>query len=85
MRRGHWIVGLFGGILLGLALDALLVVFGALPVESILLVIIPIAGLVLGLLLGFTAPFGARSAAPPPVLTAPPPPPPPPPPAPSGA
>ena len=60
MRRGHPALGGFAGFLFGLSLDVTLLVFGVLRLDSILLVILPVALLLLGVLWGVWAPFGAR-------------------------
>ena len=63
MRRTHPVLGGFAGFLLGLSLDITLLVFTVVRLDSILLVILPVALLLLGILWGMWAPFG-RSAAP---------------------
>ncbi len=59
---GHPILGAFGGffLLLFLALD--LVLFGVIPFNSPLVTILPVAGIVAGVLWGYWAPLGSRTA-----------------------
>jgi multisubunit Na+/H+ antiporter MnhB subunit len=71
--RGRPILGFFGGLLFGVAVALALLVFGVLALDSIVLVVIPIVGLVVG----FTAPFGRHRPPPSPAVTPPPAPPPP--------
>jgi hypothetical protein len=71
--HGRPILGFFGGLFFGLAVALTLLLFGVLALNSIWLVIVPIAGVVLGLVLGFTAPFGRHRPPPRPASTPPPP------------
>lgn len=58
--RGHPILGAFGGFFFFLSADLVLLTFGVVNLGSIVLTILPIAGLVLGLIIGITSPFGSR-------------------------
>jgi hypothetical protein len=67
--RGRPILGGISGFFFGLFLGVTLLSFGILPLNSPLLTFLPIIGLVLGLVLAFTAPIprrggGGGSAAP---------------------
>jgi hypothetical protein len=61
-RRTHGILGAFAGFLLGLGLSLVLLVTATIPLDSILLVILPIALLVLGAVWGKIAPIGRGGA-----------------------
>jgi len=66
-RRGHPILGAIAGFLFGLFLGLTLLVAGVLALDSILLVVLPLALLVLGIVWGVAAPLGRPpSTAPPP-------------------
>jgi hypothetical protein len=54
------VLGVLAGLIAGLSLGVALVVFGVLALDSTMLVVIPIAGVVLGLVLGLTGPLGSR-------------------------
>lgn len=60
MRSGHPILGSVAGLVFGLSLAVTLLVFGVLPLDSIIVAILPVAGLVLGLIWGKVAPLGGR-------------------------
>ncbi len=62
-RRGRPFRGALSGLLFGGFLGADLFVFGVVPLDSAVLTLAPVLGLAVGLVLGFTAPFG--TAAPP--------------------
>ena len=62
--RGRPVLGLLSGVVAGVALGVVLLVFGVLALDSSVLVVLPIAGLVLGLALGLLGPFGSRSPQP---------------------
>ena len=62
--RGRPVLGLLSGVVAGVALGVVLLVFGVLALDSSVLVVLPIAGLVLGLALGLFGPFGSRSPRP---------------------
>lgn len=73
-RRGRPVMGAIMGLLFGLFFALALVFQGTLRLDSNLVAILPIAGLLLGLLLGIAAPLGRRPVAPasPPAETRPP-------------
>lgn len=56
-------LGAISGLLLGLLVSLDLLVFEVRPLDTIGIVVIPLAGLVLGLILGVTALFGRRKGA----------------------
>jgi hypothetical protein len=56
--KGRPILGSFSGFFFGLFLGATLFLFGVIALNSDLLLIIPILGIVLGLALAWWAPFG---------------------------
>lgn len=58
--RGRPVLGGISGFFFGLFLGITLLSFGILPLNSIFLTLLPIIGLVLGLVLAFTAPLGRR-------------------------
>lgn len=62
-RRGRPVLGVISGLLLGLLVSLDLLVFEVRALDTIGIVVIPLAGLVLGLILGLTAPFGRRKGA----------------------
>ena len=57
-RRGRPVLGGISGFFFGLFLGITLLSLGILPLDSILLTLLPIIGLALGLVLAFTAPLG---------------------------
>lgn len=57
-RRGHPVLGALAGFLFGLSLDLVLLSFGVVGLESILITILPFAFLIIGILLGLAAPLG---------------------------
>ena len=57
-RRGRPLLGAFAGLFLGLFVALDLILFGVLPLESGLVWVIAVAGIVLGVALGVWAPFG---------------------------
>lgn len=59
MMKGRPILGVVGGFLFGLFGGATLVLFGAIPLHSDLLWILPLLGLLVGLILAAWAPFGS--------------------------
>jgi hypothetical protein len=61
--KGHPILGVISGFFFGLFLGATLFMFGFIPLHSPLLWILPLVGIVLGLLMAAWAPFGSGSAA----------------------
>jgi multisubunit Na+/H+ antiporter MnhB subunit len=64
-RRGRPVLGVIAGLFFGLSIGLVLLVFGVLALDSTVLVILPIAGVVVGLVLALVAPLGGRSASPP--------------------
>jgi hypothetical protein len=67
--QGRPILGVISGFLFGLLLGVTLFLFGALPLDSVWLLILPVLGIALGLIMAAWAPFGSRepaSAQPPP-------------------
>ena len=62
--RGRPVLGVIAGLVAGVALAVALLVFGLLALDSSVLVVLPIAGVVLGLVVGLTGPLGSRSAQP---------------------
>mgnify|MGYP001817073411 CR=1 FL=1 len=60
-RRGRPLLGAFAGLFLGLFVALDLILFGLLPLESGLVWVIAVAGIVLGVALGVWAPFGRGS------------------------
>ena len=60
--KTHSVFGGFAGLFFGLFLAISLLVFGALPLDSIILLILPLAFLVIGLVWGKLAPLGGGSA-----------------------
>lgn len=71
--KGHPILGVIAGFFFGLFLYFTLWLFGVIPLHSDLGIILPIAGIVLGLVMAWWAPLGSGGEEPPP-MTAPPPP-----------
>jgi hypothetical protein len=65
-RRGRPVLGALSGFCFGLFLGITLLSFGVLPLDSSLLSILPLLGLVAGLVLAFTAPIPRRGASAPP-------------------
>ena len=59
--KGRPFLGAISGLIFGLGLALLLLGLGALPLESILITILPPAGLLFGLVLGLWAPAGRRA------------------------
>lgn len=72
--KGHPILGAISGFFFGLFLYLSLWLWGAIPLHSDLGIILPILGIVLGLVIAWWAPFGGGSSeqpAPPPVNPSP--------------
>ena len=61
-RHTHGVLGAFAGFLLGLGLSMTLLVLSVLRLDSILLVILPVALLILGAVWGKIAPLGRGAA-----------------------
>ena len=59
--RGRPILGAFGGLLLGLGLSVVLLTTRVVASDSIVLVVLPLALLVLGIVWGIAAPLGPRT------------------------
>jgi multisubunit Na+/H+ antiporter MnhB subunit len=59
--RGRPILGVISGFLFGISLALTLIVAGVLPLNSILVTLLPLLGIVLGLVLAGWAPFGKGS------------------------
>jgi hypothetical protein len=59
MMKGRPILGIVAGFLFGLFGGATLILFGVIPLHSDLLWILPLLGLLLGLILAAWAPFGS--------------------------
>ena len=60
--KGHPILGTISGFLFGLFLGVTLFMYGAIPLHSPLIWILPLVGIVLGLVMAAWAPFGSASA-----------------------
>ena len=60
--RGRPILGAVAGLFLGLVLGADLLLLKVIASDSILLVLLPVVGLVVGIALGAVAPLGRRRA-----------------------
>ena len=60
--KGRPILGVISGFFFGLFLGITLWLFGALPLNSDLLLILPLLGIVLGLVMAWWAPFGKTSS-----------------------
>ena len=63
-RRGRPILGAVAGFFCFLGLTALLLTFGVFDLGSIVVGILPLAGIVVGIVIGLVAPFGGGSMAP---------------------
>ena len=61
MKNGHPIVGGISGLVFGLGAGLALLAFTVVSLSSVVLLIVPIAGLVLGIAWGVWAPLGAAS------------------------
>jgi hypothetical protein len=77
--KGHAILGVISGFLFGLFLGVTLFLFGVIPLSSQWLWILPLLGILLGLVMAAWAPFGkgaapqaAPAAMPPPPAAVPP-------------
>ena len=69
--KGRPILGVISGFFFGLLLYVTLWLWGVIPLHSDLGLILPIAGIVLGLVMAWWAPFGGGSDEPPPVTSPP--------------
>lgn len=63
-RRGHPVRGAITGFLFGVLVFIDLAIFKVAPPSTLTMIGLPAVGLVLGIALGFTAPFGRRKATP---------------------
>ena len=61
MRRRRPVLGIFSGIVFGVCTSLSLALFGVVALDSIVLSIVPVLGLVLGVVLGFR-PLGSADA-----------------------
>ena len=61
-RRGHPILGTLSGLILGISVTALLLSTSTIALNSIIVLIAPIVGIVGGLALALVAPWGGRGA-----------------------
>jgi hypothetical protein len=61
-QRGHPVRGAIAGLLFGLSISLDLVIFGVVALDAAVLALIPLLGIVAGILLGVMAPMGRRSA-----------------------
>ena len=59
-RRGRPVLGAVAGFFFGVALGVAALVFGVLALDSVVLVVLPLVGILLGVALGVTAPLGGR-------------------------
>ncbi len=64
-NRGRPVLGAVSGFFLGLFLGLDLLFFGVIPLDSIVITVLPVLGLVAGLVLAFVAPLGRPKASPP--------------------
>jgi hypothetical protein len=62
-RRGRPVLGAFAGLFFGLSIAMLLVLFGAVTLDTGLLIVLPLLFLVLGVVWGFLAPLSPRGGA----------------------
>jgi hypothetical protein len=60
-RRGHPILGVFGGLIFGFGLAVLLQQAGLYPLNAISGYVVPVVLAILGFILGRTAPFGSKA------------------------
>jgi hypothetical protein len=66
--RGRPVFGAISGLLFGLFVALDLILFGLVPLDSVLALVLPVVGLVLGIVVGVTTPLGRgrdATAAPP--------------------
>lgn len=60
--KGRPILGVMSGFMFGLFLGPTLFLWGVIPLHSNLIVILPLAGIVLGLVMAWWAPFGRKTS-----------------------
>ncbi len=60
--KGRPILGVISGFMFGLFLGPTLFMWGVIPLHSNLIVILPIVGIVLGLVMAWWAPFGRKTS-----------------------
>jgi hypothetical protein len=60
--RRHPFLGLFAGLLLGLGIAVMLVIYGVVPISILVLVGLLVGGAALGLVLAYLAPARRRGA-----------------------
>jgi hypothetical protein len=60
--KGHPVLGIISGFLFGLFLGVTLFMYGAIPLHSPLLWILPLVGILLGMVMAAWAPFGSGPA-----------------------
>lgn len=58
--HGRRVLGSFSGLLFGLSLTLLLLVFGVVSLDSVVVLLVPMVGLVFGFVLATLAPLGHR-------------------------
>lgn len=61
-RRGRPVLGAFSGFFFGLFLSLTLLAFGVIPLDSILVILLPVLGLVLVPAMAMWFPMGGGSA-----------------------
>lgn len=61
--RGHPVLGVVAGFLFGLFLAVTLVLAGVLALNSVLVTMVPLLGIVYGLVMARFAPFGRKRSA----------------------
>jgi hypothetical protein len=61
--HGRPVLGAFAGLFFGIFLDTFLLFRSAITVGSILVIVFPVAGFLLGVLWGYLAPLGSRAGA----------------------
>ncbi len=69
--KGRPILGVISGFLFGFLLGVSLFLWGVIPLHSDFIWILPLLGIVLGLVMAWWAPFGKSSEQPPPVESPP--------------
>jgi hypothetical protein len=62
-RKRHTVRGAIFGFLFGLFVGLDLFLFGVVPSDSIVITVLALGGLVLGILIGRTTPFGRKAPA----------------------